>query len=211
MPDIYWFKLDWIYYLDFLWESHSSVDLAFYSSLLVWASAKVISVITASTCPCNILVHLFPCGVLPSPISSDFYLKRTLVGKNFYQKNIYHTWLSSSLENTSWHERLFDNARSRVNNYGNSEAMTSAKQKLCILHTFFFCKYSDLKLCATITKWFSRASGESLYLTDVLTSCVLQVLTTEFCPTSSWVAWRSWSESSLFFSLKVLGELYQRP
>lgn len=134
VPDIYWFKLDWIYYWDFLWESHSSVDLAFYSSLLVWASAKVISVITARTCPCNILVHLFPCGVLPSPISSDFYLKRTLVGKDFYQKNIYHTWLSSSLENTSWHERLFDNARSRVNNYGNSEAMTSAKQKLCILH-----------------------------------------------------------------------------
>lgn len=149
------------------------MDQDFHRSLLVWAKAKVISVITASRCPCNILVNLFPLGVLPPPISNDLYLKRrTLVGKNFYQRNIYHTWLSSSLENAVDVKDLMimqNWVGEWLWKFGGNDICQTETVVFCTL--FFFCKYSGLKLLSNTVCHLYKMILKSIWRNPVSNWC----------------------------------------
>lgn len=179
---------------------------------IVQAKAKFTPVIMACPCPCDVLSPPW-CPLIP--ISNDFHLEReNLVGKDFHQWNICHSWFNSGLENAKWHERLYDIAKAhREMIMEITEAVASAKKKLWSFAYLFPSENIQICILSNTVCHHDKTIPRSIWRIPVSNwcSCAFQVLTTEFCPTLLWVAWLSSLESSPFSSLKVLEWLYLRP
>lgn len=100
--------------------------------------------------------------------------------------------VNNDLENANQDKKAYDNAKScREMTMEITEAMASAKKKLIFCIPFSFWQCSGFKLLSNTVCHHYKIIPRSIWgiLVSNWCSCAFQVLTTEFCPTSSWAAW----------------------